>query len=198
MHDGRYDAGQGLAYEAEPTPGRHTIQSYTYTDLMAIHKKTRRMPKQPFMHSFKDRFGVKGKGEAQSIASNYMEFGNGCGMCLFGLSVGGDPPVAEWINAATGWNRSFEDYLTVGQRIKTLRHAFNLREGIAPKDTLMPPRARGVPPLEDGPIKGITPAFDEIRRDFYRAQGWDPITAKPHPGTLDRLGLGQVKDALYG
>lgn len=197
MHDGRYDAGMGLAYEVEPTPGRHTVHSYTYTDLQAIHKKTRRMPKQPLMHTYKDRIGVKGKGEAQSIASLYMEVGNGCGMCLFGLSVGGDPPLVEWINAATGWDGTFESYLTCGQRIKTLRHAFNLREGITPKDSLMPPRARGVPPLAVGPLKGITPPLDALRRDFYRALGWDPVTARPLPETLDRLDLGHLKDALY-
>ncbi len=196
MHDGRYDAGQGLAYEAEPTPGRHTVQSYTYTDLMALHRKTKRMPKQPLMHSFSDRFGTQGKGEAQSIASRYMELGNGCGMCLFGLSVGGNPPVAEWINAATGWHRSFEEYLEVGHRIKTLRHAFNLREGITPADTRMPDRARGVPPLQDGPLEGITPEFDTLRQDFYRALGWDPVTAFPLDATLDRLDLPQVKQAL--
>ncbi|MDY0004417.1 MAG: aldehyde ferredoxin oxidoreductase family protein [Polyangia bacterium] len=197
MHDPRYDAGYGLAYEVEPTPGRHTIHSYTYTDLMALHRKTRRMPKQPAMHNLKDRMGVKGKGEAQSIVSNYMELGNGCGMCVFGLSVGGDPPVAEWINAATGWEKSFEEYLSAGHRIKTLRHAFNLREGIRPPRTTMPARARGVPPLDAGPLGGLTPAFDELRQDFYRAMGWDPVTAIPLVTTLEQLGLQEVKAALY-
>ena len=197
MHDPRYDAGYGLAYEVEPTPGRHTVHSYTYTDLMALHKRTRRMPKQPFMHGLKDRLGVKGKGEAQSIASCCMDVANGCGLCLFGLSVGGDAPLVEWINAATGWTKGFDEYLAVGQRIKTLRHAFNLREGVHPADTVMPDRARGVPPLDDGPLKGFAPAFDELRRDFYRAMGWDPITARPLASTLDTLGLAEVKATLH-
>ncbi len=196
MHDGRYDAGQGLCYEAEPTPGRHTVHSYTWADLMALHKKTRRMPKVPPLHTFKDRFGTKGKGEAQSIASRYMEFCNGAGMCLFGLTVGGDIPIVQWLNAATGWRRSFDDYLLCGQRIKTLRHAFNLREGITPEDTKMPERARGFPPLDAGPLKGITPPLDTLRQDFYRAMGWDPITAMPLDSTLKQLDLEQVRDEL--
>jgi aldehyde:ferredoxin oxidoreductase len=196
MHDPRFDAGYGLAYEVEPTPGRHTIHSYTYTDLMALHKKTRRVPKQALMHTLKDRLGVKGKGETQAVVSRYMDVANGCGLCLFGLSIGGNPPLVEWINAATGWKLGFEEYLTVGHRIKTLRHAFNLREGIRPEDTTMTPRPRGIPPLEEGPLKGFTPPFDELRRDFYRAMGWDADTARPLGATLARLGLHDVKAAL--
>ena len=33
MHDSRNDAGWALAYQCEPTPGRHTIASYMDSDL---------------------------------------------------------------------------------------------------------------------------------------------------------------------
>ena len=198
MHDARYDAGYGLAYEVEPTPGRHTIVSYTFADLMNLGKKTRQIAKTKLFHTFKDRFGVKGKGHEMSIASAFMDVVNGCGMCLFGVSVGGDPPVAEWLNATTGWNKSFDEYLDIGRRIKTLRHAFNLREGITPKDTRMPERARGVPPLDAGPNKGVTPPFDALAADYYRAMGWDPVTAVPTSRTLERLGLGAVEKDMRG
>ena len=197
MHDPRYDAGYGMAYETEPTPSRHTLQSYTMADLMALNKKTRRMPKAPLMHTFKDRFGTKGKGEMMALVSQYMDLANGCGLCQFGLAIGGEPPVAEWINAATGWTKSFDDYLEIARRIKTIRHAFNLREGIAPKDTQMPARARGEPPLDAGPLKDITPPFDTLRREQYRAMGWDPDTAIPLASTLDELDLPEVKRLFY-
>lgn len=92
--------------------------------------------------------------------------------------------------------QGFEQYLEIGQRIKTVRHAFNLREGITFEDKRMPLRARGVPPLEAGPNKGVTPDFDTLARDFHRAMGWDPNTTVPTDATLDRLGLDQVKEAL--
>ncbi|MFH2008899.1 MAG: aldehyde ferredoxin oxidoreductase family protein [bacterium] len=196
MHDCRFDAGYGIAYEVEPTPGRHTIVSYTFADLMNLGKKTRQMRKTKLFNTFKDRFGVQGKGQEMSIASAFMDVINGCGMCLFGVSIGGDAPVARWINAATGWNKSFDEYLEVGRRIKTVRQAFNVREGITPRDTKMTDRARGVPPLTVGPNKGITPRFDDLAADYYSAMGWDPQTAKPLPHTLDRLGLPEVKAAL--
>lgn len=198
MHDPRYDAGYGVAYEVEPTPGRHTIASYTYTDLMALHKKTRQAKRSAMLHSFKERFGVGGKGKPQSLTSCYVELINGLGLCLFGISVGGNPPVAEWINATTGWNQTFDDYLQIGRRIKTLRQAFNAREGITPESTMMPQRARGVPAMNEGPLKDITPDFDGLAKEYYREMGWDYETGRPLPATLDMLGLGQVKAELYG
>jgi len=198
MHDPRFDAGYGMAYEVEPTPGRHTIASYTYIDLMALHRKTRKMPKARLLHSYSDRFGVEGKGRAQSVVSRFTDVVNGCGLCLFGVSVGGNPPVTEWINAATGWSKSFDDYLEIGRRIKTLRQAFNHREGLTAADTRMTARSRGVPPLEQGPLAGVTPNFDGLSADYYREMGWDPTTGRPLERTLDELGLERAKQALGG
>lgn len=196
MHDGRFDAGYGLAYEVEPTPGRHTIISYTYGDLMNLGAQTKQMRKAKLFHSFADRFGVQGKGQEMSVLSAFVDVVNGCGMCVFGMSVGGKPPMAEWINAATGWNRTFDDYLDVGRRIKAIRQAFNVREGLSPADTKMATRARGVPPLEAGPNKNVTPPFDDLARDYYLAMGWDPSSGKPMSHTLERLGLTEVKEAF--
>ena len=39
MHDPRLDPGFGVVYQAEPTPGRHTIASLTYGELMALDEK---------------------------------------------------------------------------------------------------------------------------------------------------------------
>ncbi len=196
MHDGRFDAGYGLAYEVEPTPGRHTIASYTYGDLMNLGSQTKQVGKAKLFHGPSDRYGVRGKGQEMSVLSAFADVINGCGMCIFGVSVGGNPPVTDWINATTGWHRTFDELLDVGRRIKAIRQAFNIREGIAPKDTKMPHRARGVPALEAGPNKGITPPFDELARDFYLAMGWDPSSGKPMSHTLDRLGLPEVKEAF--
>lgn len=197
MHDPRFDAGFGMAYENEPTPGRHTIASYTYIDLMNLSTKTKQMPKRPIIHSLHERYATEDKGRTQSIVSAYTDILNGVGMCLFGAGVGGDPPLVEWINAATGWEMDFEEYLEIGRRIKTLRQAFNAREGIRPKQTRMTDRARGNPPLERGANKGITPDFDTLGDDYYTAMGWNRETGKPLPETLDHLGLNQVKTDLY-
>lgn len=189
MHDARYDPGYGLAYEVEPTPGRHTIASNLYLDLMGLHTATRQLRRGKLLHGFKDRFKVQGRGAELAVASAFMDVVNGAGLCLFGVSIGGKPPVAQWLNAATGWELSFDDYLEVGRRIKSLRQAFNVREGVRPRDTHMTARARGNPPLDDGPLAGLTPDFDGLTADFYEAMGWDPETGAPTAETVARLGI---------
>ena len=38
MHDPRLDPGFAIAYQCEPTPGRHSISSFMYTDLYSVKK----------------------------------------------------------------------------------------------------------------------------------------------------------------
>ncbi len=197
MHDPRADAGYGIAYESEPTPGRHTIASYIYADLMNLSQKTDLMPKRALLHSLSERLGLKGKGRQQGLVSAYTDVINGIGMCLFGACFGSNPPVAEWINAATGWNYSFNEYLEIGKRIKTIRQAFNSREGIQPKQQKMTDRARGVPPLKSGPLKNMSPDFDNLNASYYEEMGWNHQDGKPLPQTLDRLNMQDVKEQLY-
>jgi aldehyde:ferredoxin oxidoreductase len=49
MHDCRLDPGYAIAYQCEPTPGRHTIASYQDIDLRSGKKlfpRVRQMIKQ--------------------------------------------------------------------------------------------------------------------------------------------------------
>ena len=40
MHDSRLDAGYVLAYQCEPTPGRHTISCFQYPHLFEVEKNS--------------------------------------------------------------------------------------------------------------------------------------------------------------
>ena len=40
------------------------------------------------------------------------------------------PTLAKIIAATTGWDYSLEELLKTGDRIGTMRHVFNLREGL--------------------------------------------------------------------
>ena len=142
----------------------------------------------------------KAQGENLKGASCAEDIINGAGLCNFGFYFGPIPPLVEWLNGTTGWNNSFEDYLEIGQRIKTVRHAFNIREGIDVAKIEMPKRARGNPPLKDGP-NAYSPnvlRWDDARKDYYRAMGWDENTAMPTRETLKKLNLRDVEKALYG
>jgi len=206
MHDSRSPNGGldlGVGYETEPTPGRHTSTFAGWDQYL----KTDR-PKNTLF----DRFRLKSRyekpvdddhekqGERLCGASCAEDIINGAGLCNFAFYLGPVPPLVEWLNATTGWRKTYQEYLLIGQRIKTVRHAFNIREGIDVANMRMPERARGNPPLTSGPnaYSGNVLQWDDAKKDYYRTMGWDETTAKPLRKTLRELGLPEVEKALYG
>jgi aldehyde:ferredoxin oxidoreductase len=132
-------------------------------------------------------------GRKSAAMSNFANFYNALGVCMFGTLLGVDRlPLFEWANAATGWDLSPEAYLEIGQRIQTLRQAFNIKQGIRPADIRVSPRALGLPKLTSGPNKGNTVDLDAMRRYYWQAIGWNPETGTPEPETLKDLGLEQL------
>ena len=128
-------------------------------------------------------------------ASQYMQFVNGVGACLFGIQMGGNLNLPAYTNAVTGWNKDPEHYLRIGERIQNMRQAFNLKQGIKPrKDFALPGRAWGNPPLQEGPLKGITLDLKTLHDDFLKGIGWDRETALPKREKLMELDLTDVAD----
>ncbi|MBI4677640.1 MAG: aldehyde ferredoxin oxidoreductase family protein [Elusimicrobia bacterium] len=198
MHDPRLDPGYGLAYETEPTPGRHTIASFTWQELMLIDRYSKDAVKVKPVQSRGGRLSPFGKARNQAINSKVMQLVNSTGVCLFGMSCGPRLPLYEYINAATGWALDEERCLEIGERIQNLRHAFNLREGITPRQARMHPRGRGLPPLERGPHRGVTLDTDAMAREYRSEFGWDADTGMPSKRRLEELGLGEAVRALFG
>ncbi|MFO7665852.1 MAG: aldehyde ferredoxin oxidoreductase family protein [Desulfobacterales bacterium] len=184
MHDSRLDPGYAIAYECEPTPGRHTISCYLYASLFGVKKKfpeARRMIKSAEGRSSK-------KVKAYAAGSFYMQLVNCTGMCMFGAMTS-SLPLVEYLNAVTGWNLSADEYLKTGERILNLRKAFNVREGIKPADQKLSGRALGVTPLSGGPLKGVTVDMETIRREFFKTVGWDITTGEPTAEKMRELGI---------
>jgi len=197
MHDARFDPGFGTAFAGEPTPGRHTIASHTYLELYDLERKLKDFKRLPSLVKKADKYKFENTGWMQAVGSKYMQVANGAGMCEFGLMVGGNIPLFEWLNAATGWSLSPEDYLVIGERIETIRQAYNVREGIKPKDFALPDRVAGNPPLEKGPLKGVKLDMNTLVGEFYREMGWDVESGKPSKERLQKLGLSEVIKDLY-
>jgi aldehyde:ferredoxin oxidoreductase len=197
MHDPRFDPTFATAYQVEPTPGRHTISSDTYVMLMELHKKFKEVKpvKQVSLKSAKYQYGSIG--EFQALNSIYVQVANGAGVCIFGLMVG-EYPLFEWLNAATGWGLSSQDYVNIGERILTLRHSFNVREGIKPADTRLKNRAAGNPPLQKGPLANVVIDEEQLGRRYYEKLDWDYQTGLPSRERLEKLGLAEVARQLYG
>jgi aldehyde:ferredoxin oxidoreductase len=176
MHDGRFFPGLALTYWIDPTPGRHTQSAEEWTP--------------PFLDAMpEDASEYAGRGEMHLRSMAFMQFLNCTGLCMLATECIDAELTLEYMAAASGRNYNFAQMLTDGERVMTLRHLFNLREGQNPLDRRIPGRTIGLPPQESGPLEGITVDIDRMRVDYYRRLGWDLETSMPSTGTLERLGL---------
>jgi aldehyde:ferredoxin oxidoreductase len=188
MHDPRLSPSFGTTYCTDPTPARHTQGGAAFFEMGFLKTDFYAQYNLPELK----RYDYENKGKLHVLQSNYMHLINCAGMCLFYPLMYQDLPLVDMINAVTGWNLSLAQALRVGDRIHTLRHCFNLREGFSPKDFQLPPRAAGIPPLTAGPIKGVTIDIDTLIKKFYLEKGWDPITGIPSEKALQELGLKEM------
>jgi len=115
-------------------------------------------------------------------------FEDSLGTCKF-CTLTAVKTLAEMVSAATGWDFSAEEGLTVGVRAVNRLRLFNLRHGITAEKDAPSPRYGSTP--IDGPAAGqsIAPHWDQMRRLYYELMGWDKETGVPLPETLRRLGL---------
>jgi len=123
---------------------------------------------------------------------------NALGVCMFGYMMA-DPNkfIAGLLTAVTGWERSWEELQKAGERIANLRHAFNLREGINPKEWQVHPRIIGDPPQTEGPLAGVSAKIEEQVSENLKVLDWDPVTTKPSKAKLMELGLENVAKDLW-
>jgi len=123
------------------------------------------------------------------------------GACTFmgwmAARAGGYDSLYSFLRAVTGWEMAKKDFLTVSNRIATLRQAFNVREGFKPTDFKLPDRVLGKPPHRSGPLKGMTLDLDPYVKEYFREMGWDYETGKPARQKLKELGLEDVIKDLY-
>ncbi len=181
MHDGRFDPGFALHYSVEPTPGRHTIGSQLYYEMFQLWKRVKGLPDVNFLYFKDSKYDFdEEKARAAAACSCFMNVLNGAGGCLFGAFLGVHRlPVFEWLNAATGWSYTPEQYLETGKRIQTLRQAFNIKHGVDPSANVMSDRALGRPPLKEGANAGRTIEIEKMIKGYWRQFGWDERTGRP-------------------
>lgn len=191
MHDGRGDPGFNVHYSVEPTPGRHTIGAHLYYEMFQLWKRVKGLPRPNLLFMKGSKYKVnKEKAQASAACSKFMSMGNGAGMCMFGLFIGAKRiPTFDWLNAATGWKLTPEEYMTIGERIQTIKQDFNVKHGIEPKNNFISRRAQGNPPQKEGPNKGRSVDIEKLAADYWEQFGWDRITGKPKEETLKRLGI---------
>jgi aldehyde:ferredoxin oxidoreductase len=130
-----------------------------------------------------------GRAKGQKKLVDLMHVVNAAGICMFGHISFDANSIPEFLSSVTGWNVTLDDVMLLGERIGTIRHLFNLREGINPLKTKVSGRILGIPPLKAGNLKGITVDTDTFIKEYMELVDWDPETARPSKERLKKLGL---------
>lgn len=191
MHDSRFDEHLAILYATDPTPSKHTTGGYLYYGCMQLWKKVSWAPSQNIIGSSKDHNKASEK-ESQKVAAAayYRRLVDGIGGCYFAMILGvGTYPVFEWLNLATGWEKTPDEYMFVGKRVWTMRQMFNIKHGRDPWESRPHGRMVGEPPLKVGKLKDKTVKIDEMMKQTWEVYGWDRETGIPKRETIDELDL---------
>lgn len=189
MHDGRNDPGFALHYSVDPAPGRHTNGAGLYYEMYQLWKKVRGLPKPGPAYWKSAKYKTdKTHARVGKANSQFLNVMNGAGACLFGGFLGaGRIRIFDWLNAATGWRYTPEEYMEKGAGIQVLKQAFNIRHGIDPRDCRAPDRLLGIPAQTRGANKGRTVDVDAMMKDYWELFGWDRETGVPPEEAVNRM-----------
>jgi len=189
MHDGRFDPGFALHNRVEAAPGRHTTGSQLYYEMFQLWEKIDALPEPDMFYSKNKKFTAdRQKAIRAAACSRFMNVVNGAGCCLFGTLMGVTRlPLFEWMNAATGWKLTPEEYMEAGDRIQRLKQAFNIKHGIDPSKISIPDRALGTPPQTHGANKGRNIDIETMTKDYWDEFGWDKKSGAPGSKEINDL-----------
>lgn len=130
--------------------------------------------------------------------------GLGALLCHLGEPLWGPLRISEnayeAVNAATGWNLTYEDARRIAERQWNMIHCCSAREGFTRNDDRLPVRFMEEP-VPDGPMKGSVITREPLERlkdDYHTYRGWDLKTGNPAPEKLTELGLEFAIPDLYG
>jgi aldehyde:ferredoxin oxidoreductase len=182
-HDPKLTPGLASTYLLAATPARHTQGG----ELLGAPGLTL---------SELDKYVYSGHAENHMKLVTAVEVVNAAGLCMFGFLSYPIESLPDQLTAVTGWNFDLDEVFKTGLRIFTMRHAFNLKEGINPLERNMPGRLIGDPPLSEGNVKGITVDYKTLSKEFLEFIGWDTHTTVPTPATLQKLGMEFLKNDL--
>jgi aldehyde:ferredoxin oxidoreductase len=193
MHDPKLDPMMGVAYAADPTPGRHTTSGGTYFSTSFLWDYVSWVPKL-VRHPKSEDFEPLEKTSLQNVGMTcFKMLVDGSGSCYYAMLTGlRHFKIFEYLDAATGWDRGPDEYMEIGRRIQTLRQLFNVKHGALPARKGLHPRAAGDPPLEAGPLRGVRLNTEKMVPLYWEAWGWDPHTGIPTAETLNTLSLSEL------
>lgn len=120
-----------------------------------------------------------------------------CGFMTWNMSS--NLVVREALRAVTGWDISIEELWNIGEKVMNLERSFNIRHGLTPADDYsVSPRLLEAPHGGRADGKSIGPHIVSMIDEYYRLMGWDLKTGRPWRATLERLGLHDIANDMWG
>jgi aldehyde:ferredoxin oxidoreductase len=143
-----------------------------------------------------DKYTYSGHADNHLKLVTLMEVCNAAGLCMFGYLSYPAQSIPDQLSAVTGWEYDLDEVYRAGERIFTMRHAFNVREGINPLARNVPGRLVGEPPLEQGNVRDVTVDYKRMSEEFLQRLGWDTATTVPDEEALRALGMDFLIDDM--
>jgi aldehyde:ferredoxin oxidoreductase len=144
-YDPRGAYGQGLGYATSNRGGCHLPGYLIGSEVLGIPKLI-------------DRFAADGKASLLALNQNVAAFVDSLILCRFAAFAIPSDFYARIASAVTGDKITWEESITIGERIWNLERLYNLRHGV--EEDVLPER------FSDVPIK-------KMLREYYEVRGWD-------------------------
>ncbi|MEM5775467.1 MAG: aldehyde ferredoxin oxidoreductase C-terminal domain-containing protein, partial [Anaerolineaceae bacterium] len=110
MHDSRMDPVVGVHYSVDPTPGRHTVGSGQYYDMMHLWDRVSWAPNPGIYDKAGEYLDTDQIALKTAANACYKQLTDGAGGCLFAMVMGVHHwKLFEWINAAAGWQKTADE-----------------------------------------------------------------------------------------
>jgi aldehyde:ferredoxin oxidoreductase len=184
-HDPRALSGMAVVYATSPRGGCHMQGDMYIVDMGLTLKEIGVFPG--------GRFKTRGKSPIVARLQDWRTLYNSAIMCVF---VNPTVPVfARLLGAATGWSSDIVWWQRTGERIFSLKRAFNNRLGVNRGNDRLPQTL--LLPMSNG-SRGRTPQMETLMAEYYAHRGWDWETGKPARDTLVSLGLPDIAEDLWG
>ena len=191
MHEPRGKTSLTLAYSVSPTGADHmeAIHDPAWEGLGVVDNGLSEIGLiEPV-----DRLAMTpAKVRAFFVSQALWGFYNSVGMCNFvGMPIGALKvrQLADYINAATGWDMTEWELMKVGEKSNVMARLFNLREGFTRADDNLPQRM--YEGLQNGKLEGVSidkGEFEQMLSLYYDMAGWDE-GGMPTAGKLAELDL---------
>ncbi len=183
-HDLRFCYGMALTYAYSPRGPCHTT-----ADGFKVFRKDNEVDFST-LGIKKIKINSSSKRMVKNIIKlqNYRSIYSSLIFCFFS-----NPPpsyICELIHYLTGVEIDVKDLLIFGERIFNLKRLFNIKMGLSPQNESIPKIL--LEPLDEGPIKSMSPNFEKLKKYYYRSRKWDINNGKASKKLLCALKLNDL------